>query len=105
GEVYRFPKLGVRPRPSGEIPILVGGGAEPAIRRSARLADGIFSTASLPRLLDQIAWLDNECEIVGRDPSELRIVHYSVMLPGSSAEDAWKRYEDDVWYMRWKYRD
>jgi alkanesulfonate monooxygenase SsuD/methylene tetrahydromethanopterin reductase-like flavin-dependent oxidoreductase (luciferase family) len=37
--------------------------------------------------------------------SELRIVHYSVMLPGPSEHDAWDRYERHVWQMMWKYSD
>lgn len=105
GEVYRFAELGVRPRPAAPIPILIGGGAEPAIRRAARLADGIFSNASLPRFLEQVRWLEDECESIGRDPSELRIVHYSVMLPADSADEAWSRYGDHVWHMEWKYGD
>jgi alkanesulfonate monooxygenase SsuD/methylene tetrahydromethanopterin reductase-like flavin-dependent oxidoreductase (luciferase family) len=42
---------------------------------------------------------------VARDPAELRIIHYSVMLPGSTADDAWARYTDHLWQMTWKYTD
>jgi probable F420-dependent oxidoreductase len=105
GEVYQLPQLAVRPTPSSSIPILIGGGAEPAIRRAARLADGIFSNVSPDKLLVQLRWLREECEQIGRDPAELRIVHYSVLLPGTSAEEAWARYADHVWHMTWKYSD
>jgi probable F420-dependent oxidoreductase len=105
GSVYQFPEVAVRPVPSSPIPILIGGGAEAAIRRAARLADGIFSNVSPETLLVQLGWLADECERIGRDPSELRIVHYSVILPGASAEDAWTRYMDHAWHMTWKYSD
>ena len=105
GEVYQLPTLAVRPRPSTRIPILIGGGAEPAIRRAARLADGIYSNAGAGTFLRQLEWLVDECQRIGRDPAELRVIHYSVMLPGSSAEDAWSRYTDDLWHMTWKYSD
>jgi probable F420-dependent oxidoreductase len=105
GRVYSFPELAVRPAPSARIPILVGGGAEPAIRRAARLADGIFSNASANGFLRQLEWVKDECERIGRDPTELRIIHYSVILPGSSAEDAWAGYTDHLWQMTWKYND
>ncbi len=105
GSVYRFPEVAVRPGPSAPIPILIGGGAEPAIRRAARLADGIYSNASANTFVRQLEWLENECHQIGRDPGELRVIHYSVILPGSSAEDAWSRYTDDLWHMTWKYSD
>ncbi|MGH8873111.1 MAG: LLM class flavin-dependent oxidoreductase [Acidimicrobiia bacterium] len=105
GRVYQLPELAVRPRPSGRIPILIGGGAEPAIRRAARLTDGIFSNVSSDRFLQQLDWVRDECDQIGRDPRELRIIHYSVILPGVSADDAWSRYTDHLWHMSWKYSD
>jgi len=105
GEVYQLPQLAVRPTPSSTIPILIGGGAEPAIRRAARLADGIFSNVSPDKLLVQLRWLTDECERIGRDPAELRVIHYSVIIPGDNAHVAWMRYADHVWHMTWKYDD
>ena len=105
GRIYEFPEIGVRPTPSTKIPILIGGGAEAAIRRAARLADGIFANVPTEKLLQQLEWIRDECEQVGRDPDELRIVHYSVMLPGSSKQEAMDRYSDHLWKMMWKYGD
>jgi probable F420-dependent oxidoreductase len=105
GSVYEFPEVAMRPVPSAPIPILIGGGAEAAIRRAARLADGIFSNVSPKKLALQLKWIEDECQRIDRDPAQLRVVHYSVMLPGDSAEDAWARYLDHVWHMTWKYED
>jgi probable F420-dependent oxidoreductase len=105
GTVYDLPELAVRPTPSAKVPVLVGGGAEAAIRRAARLADGIFANVPKDRLLQQIEWIKDECGRIGRDPHDLRIVHYSVMLPGDSAEAAMDHYLDHVWQMYWKYSD
>ena len=105
GSVYEFPEIAVRPVPSAPIPILIGGGAEAAIRRAARLADGIFSNVAPDKLTQQLHWIEDECDQIGRDPSQLRIIHYSVLLPGTSEEAAWARYVDQVWHMTWKYSD
>jgi len=105
GEIYDIPELAVRPSPLEPVPILIGGGAEPAIRRAARLADGIFSNVPRDQFLQQLQWLADECSAIGRDPNELRIVHYSVMLPGSSEQDAYDRYTGHLWQMMWKYSD
>ena len=105
GDVYEFPEIGVRPVPSKKVPILIGGGAEPAIRRAARIADGVFANAPVDKFLQQLEWIRDECEQIGRDPAELRIVHYSVMLPGPSQQDALDRYAEHLWAMMWKYGD
>jgi probable F420-dependent oxidoreductase len=105
GSVYDLPTLGVRPTPPTRIPILIGGGAEPAIRRAARLADGIFSNASAEEFRDQVGWVLDECERVGRDPAAIRFIHYSILLPGASREAALARYRDAVWALNWKYSD
>lgn len=105
GEVYDFPELAVRPKPTAKIPILIGGGAEAAIRRAARLADGIFANAPRDQFLQQVDWIVDECERVGRDPAEMRIVHYSVMLPGDNEDEAIDRYGRHLWQMMWKYSD
>lgn len=105
GRVYDLPELAVRPAPSSKVPILIGGGAEAAIRRAARLADGIFANVPRDALLQQIDWIVDECEKIGRDPAELRVVHYSVMLPGDSPESAMDDHLEHVWQMYWKYSD
>ena len=105
GNVYSFPKVAVRPVPSSKIPIVIGGGAEPAIRRAARLADGIFSNVPTAKFVQQLGWIRDECDKIGRDPSSLRIIHYSIMLPGASEEDAWDYATRHLWQMMWKYSD
>ena len=94
GSVYDLPTLGVRPTPSTQIPVLIGGGAEPAIRRAARLADGIFANAPVEKFVEEVGWVLDECERIGRDPSTFRFIHYSVLLPGPSREEALARYRD-----------
>jgi alkanesulfonate monooxygenase SsuD/methylene tetrahydromethanopterin reductase-like flavin-dependent oxidoreductase (luciferase family) len=105
GSVYQFPRLGVRPTPPTKIPVLIGGGAEPAIRRAARLADGIFSNAPADQFGVQVGWVLDELEQAGRDPSTFRFIHYSILLPGSSRADAMARYRDALWGLNWKYSD
>ena len=76
-----------------------------AIRRAARLADGIFANAPAEKFVEQVGWMLDECERIGRDPSSFRFVHYSILLPGPSREEALARYRDPLWAMQWKYSD
>ncbi|MGK2849595.1 MAG: LLM class flavin-dependent oxidoreductase [Candidatus Limnocylindrales bacterium] len=105
GDVYDLPTLGVRPTPSAKIPVLIGGSAEPAVRRAARLADGLFANAPVGKFVEQVGWVLDECEKIGRDPATFRFIHYSVLLPGPSREAALARYRDALWAMQWKYSD
>jgi len=105
GAVYDLPTVAVRPTPPSRIPVLIGGGAEPAIRRAARLADGIFANANAAQFTEQVGWVLDECERIGRDPSTFRFIHYSVLLPGPSRDVALARYREPLWAMQWKYSD
>ncbi|MEX0796360.1 MAG: LLM class flavin-dependent oxidoreductase [Acidimicrobiia bacterium] len=105
GDIYQYPELAVRPTPSRRIPILIGGSAEPAIRRAARLADGVFSNAPIANLLKQVEWVRDELEKAGRDPAEFRFIHYSVLFPADSEEAAWAEGLPHMWPMMWKYSD
>jgi probable F420-dependent oxidoreductase len=105
GAVYDLPTLGVRPIPSSPIPVLVGGGAEPALRRAARHADGMFVSTTADKFAEQVRWVLDECQRIGRDPATFRFVHYSILLPAASRADALARYRDAVWALNWKYSD
>ena len=105
GDVFDLPMVGVRPIPPTKIPVLIGGGAEPAIRRAARLADGIFANAPVEKFVTMVGWVLDECERIGRDPATFRFIHYSVLLPGPSKEEAVARYRDVLAAMQWKYSD
>jgi probable F420-dependent oxidoreductase len=105
GTVYQLPTLGVRPRPTVKIPVLVGGSAEPAIRRAARHADGLFANATADGFAEQVRWVLDECDRIGRDPATFRFIHYSILLPGPSRQEALRRYREAVWAMGWKYSD
>ncbi len=105
GAVYSFPEVGVRPAPDVPIPIVIGGGAEAAVRRAARVADGFFSNASPAGLARQVGWAHDELQRTGRDPAEFRWIYYTIVFPGSDPDTAWERARSHVHAMRWKYED
>jgi len=65
----------------------------------------LFSNAPADVFVEQVRWVLEECERNDRDPSTLRFIHYSILLPGASREDALARYRDAVWAVNWKYSD
>ncbi|MCW2601190.1 MAG: putative F420-dependent oxidoreductase [Frankiales bacterium] len=78
GTFYTVPPSRVRPRPLQQPhpPILLGGTAEPALRRAGRLADGWISSSrqDLSRIGDDIATVRTAAAEAGRDPAALRFV-------------------------------
>ncbi|MEM9134943.1 MAG: LLM class F420-dependent oxidoreductase [Actinomycetota bacterium] len=76
GEFVDFEPLTITPRPAqgADIPILVGGDSDVAIRRAARLADGYFpGEGNSERLAGLIDRLRVACEAAGRDPAEVEV--------------------------------
>ncbi len=105
GEIYELPELAVRPVPHKRIPVVIGGGAEAAVRRAARLADGFFSNAPPQKLIEQVAWARDERTRSGLDPDAFRWIYYTMMYPGIDEDAAWETIANDVWALTWKYSD
>jgi probable F420-dependent oxidoreductase len=78
GDFYRVPRSRVAPRPvqKPHPPILLGGTAEPALRRAGRVAAGWISSsrADLNRIDESVAIVRTGAVDAGRDPDELRFV-------------------------------
>ncbi|HSR43896.1 MAG TPA: LLM class flavin-dependent oxidoreductase [Acidimicrobiia bacterium] len=105
GSVYDLPELGVRPTPHVPIPIVIGGSAEPAVRRAARMTQGVFANAPVDRFAEQVEWTLDELEKAGRDPIDFRFIHYSILYPADSEAQGWEEIGEQVWNMAWKYGD
>jgi probable F420-dependent oxidoreductase len=75
GEFFRFPPVGVRPRPArGTIPIWIGGHTDRAFRRVVELGDGWH--AAFPKRADMaeaLGRLRSACAKAGRDPRTLTV--------------------------------
>lgn len=78
GEFYQVPRMRMDPKPvqRPHPPILLGGGAEPALRRAGRLCDGWVSSSRMDprRLGEAVALVRAAAEQAGRDPASLRFV-------------------------------
>jgi probable F420-dependent oxidoreductase len=76
GEIYDVPRIKQCPAPAVPIPIIVGGHAEPALRRAARNDGWIHGggdPAELPGLIRRVQELRSE-EGRGRDPFEVHVI-------------------------------
>jgi len=75
GEFVDFEPATCSPRPvNGNIPILVGGDTDAAIRRAVNIADGYFPGESDPqRLAALISKVRQGAEDAGRDPNSIEI--------------------------------
>jgi probable F420-dependent oxidoreductase len=78
GEFYDVPRGRVDPRPVQQPhpPILLGGSAEPALRRAGRVADGWISSSRFPaaQVPDAVATIRAAATEAGRDPAAFRVV-------------------------------
>lgn len=67
GEHFDFPPLQSSPKPPGPVPIYLGGGSKPAIRRAAQRADGwITGGYTLESLRNDLAYLQAMRREAGR---------------------------------------
>jgi len=108
GTVFDVDRVNVTPKPSHPIPIFIGGGAEPALRRAGRIGDGFIGSgtwATIEILRGQMAVVRQSLAKAGRDPSGFRcFLHQPVWVstdPEAEAEEALRQW----WFVRWKYAD
>ena len=77
GKTFTLPPVKIAPVPTEPIPVLIGGHADAALRRAARLGDGWMhgggDLADLPRLLARLAELRREFGTEGR-PFEVHVI-------------------------------
>ena len=78
GDFYRVPRSRVDPKPvqRPHPPVLLGGTAEPALRRAGRVAAGWISSSrsDLHQIGESISVVRRAAEDAGRDPAELRMI-------------------------------
>lgn len=78
GEFYDVPRSHVDPKPRQRPhpPVLLGGSAEPALRRAGRLADGWISASRFPaaQVPDAVATIRSAAAEAGRDAGSVRVV-------------------------------
>jgi probable F420-dependent oxidoreductase len=95
GEFHRIPEAGINPLPvQRPIPIWVGGSAEAAIRRTARLADGYFPQRPLdggwPATMERFwGWVGE----AGRDRADIGI-EWRIPV-GQGTPDDWRQSADE----------
>ncbi len=109
GRTFRYPGpgLNVTPKPvrGAATPIWIGGGAEPAVRRAGRVADGYLGSSASPDALAQrAAWIHEEAEVAGRDPASIELAVHRVTFAWRGP-DTWSTVADAARYMTWKYAD
>ncbi|MBM7776347.1 putative F420-dependent oxidoreductase [Actinokineospora baliensis] len=84
GALYEVPASRMDPKPvqAGGPPILLGGAAEPALRRAGRLADGWISSsrADLTTIGASVRLVRDAAAEAGRDPQQLRMICRGVVL-------------------------
>ena len=94
GERVSLPETTCYPRPSGTIPVIVGGGGERrTLRIAARLGDAINVPSDLDTLDRKVEVLRAHCREVGRDPAEVAVTVLDLPVVGRDRDDTWARVE------------
>jgi probable F420-dependent oxidoreductase len=76
GEFVKFEAIRVNPKPVGDrrVPVMLGGNSDPALRRVAAWGDGWygFNLATVSDVAERLAFLDAQCQSIGRKTGQLR---------------------------------
>jgi probable F420-dependent oxidoreductase len=92
GTHFDFGEVLLSPAPPGKVPILVGGGSKPALRRAAQLCDGWLGLVyPKAKLLETMAELKRLRAEVGRQEEPMEIV---AGITGQATKEDWAELQD-----------
>ena len=92
GEYYQVPSIKINPVPSRPVPILIGGHADAALRRAARIGDGWMMAGFDEQILhQQLDRLNELLDEYGRDRSTFEI---HVIPLGAKGPDDFQKFAD-----------
>jgi alkanesulfonate monooxygenase SsuD/methylene tetrahydromethanopterin reductase-like flavin-dependent oxidoreductase (luciferase family) len=100
------PDVSVTPKPDGDVPVMLGGSAKPAVRRAARSADAwcapsALSIGGLKKRVEDIRRVREEEEIDG----DFQVYVLQHGFVGDSREDAWEQMRDGYFYIQRRYEE
>ena len=100
------PDVSVTPKPDGDVPVLLGGAAKPAVRRAARTADAWcapskLSLSGIDKRVEDIRSV-REQEGIDGDFTIYALVHGWV---GDSREEAWETMKPGYFYLQRRYAE
>jgi alkanesulfonate monooxygenase SsuD/methylene tetrahydromethanopterin reductase-like flavin-dependent oxidoreductase (luciferase family) len=94
GERVSLPETTSYPRPTGRIPIILGGAGERrTLRIAARSADAVNLPSDLEVLERKVQVLRAHCHDVGRDADDVVVTVLDLPVVGRDRDDTWARVE------------
>ncbi len=87
GQRVALPETTCYPRPTGTVPIIVGGAGDRTLRIAARLGDGCNLAADLQLLDQKLPGYRSECDSAGRDESQRQVTVLDVPVIGRDRDD------------------
>jgi alkanesulfonate monooxygenase SsuD/methylene tetrahydromethanopterin reductase-like flavin-dependent oxidoreductase (luciferase family)/predicted kinase len=87
GDRVKLPETTCYPRPTGSIPLIVGGSGDRTLGIAARLADGCNVPARLDLLDRKLPRLKAACEQAGRDQAQFQITVLDLPVIGRDREE------------------
>jgi alkanesulfonate monooxygenase SsuD/methylene tetrahydromethanopterin reductase-like flavin-dependent oxidoreductase (luciferase family) len=99
------PDVNITPKPAHDIPIMLGGGAKPAVRRAARTADAWCAPSSLS--IDGVRKRVEDIRRVRGEDSDGDFTVYVLQhgFVGDSKEQAWEEMKDGYLYIQRRYAE
>ncbi|PSQ15913.1 LLM class flavin-dependent oxidoreductase [Halobacteriales archaeon QS_8_69_26] len=99
-------EVSVTPKPEGEIPVMFGGGAKPAVRRAAREADAWCAPSSLSVGGVKLRH-DDIHEVREEEGLDGEFTTYVIQhgFVGESREDAWETMRDGYLWLQRRYQE